>query len=197
MPTPKESADLLLRLYELRREPVMRQARAWFITEFNPTSFEEIGRAVSGEKSAWLSMVVSYWDMAASLVTFGAIDREMFIAFSAEMLTVFAKVEPFLDQMRPADAPEFLKHLEQVARQFPNAETRLPQTREYFRTVAERQPDGAFRRCARGPDSLETQLTSNAEAPRRRVLKKQDLAKRTFWDRVSDVHQVEEIMSYV
>ena len=101
MPTPKESADLLLRLYELRREPVMRQARAWFITEFNPTSFEEIGRAVSGEKSAWLSMVVSYWDMAASLVTFGAIDREMFIAFSAEMLTVFAKVEPFLDQMRP------------------------------------------------------------------------------------------------
>ena len=61
MPTPKESADLLLRLYELRREPVMRQARAWFITEFNPTSFEEIGRAVSGEKSAWLSMVVSYW----------------------------------------------------------------------------------------------------------------------------------------
>ena len=67
MPTPKESADLLLRLYELRREPVMRQARAWFITEFNPTSFEEIGRAVSGEKSAWLRMVVNPRAFAAQL----------------------------------------------------------------------------------------------------------------------------------
>ena len=93
MPTPTESADLILKLFDLRREPVLREARAWFAAEFNPTTPEEFGQVVSGEKNAWFRMVVGYWDMAASLVTFGAIDQEMFNASNGELLVAFAKVE--------------------------------------------------------------------------------------------------------
>ena len=137
MPTPAESADLILKLYELRREPVLREARAWFTGEFNPATFEEFGQVLAGEKSPWLRMVVTYWDMAGSLVTFGAIDPEMFQASNGELFGVFAKVEPFLDQMREQwKAPAFLKYLEQAARQFPDAETRLPQLQKQNRAMA-------------------------------------------------------------
>ncbi len=137
MPTPTESADLILKLYDLRREPVLREARAWFDAEFNPATYEEFSQVMAGEKSAWLRMVTSYWDMAASLVTFGAIDQEMFNASNGECFGVFAKVEPFLDQMRTKwNAPDYLRHLEQVARQFPDAETRLQQAQEHYRAMA-------------------------------------------------------------
>ena len=137
MPTPAESADLILKLYELRREPVLREARAWFAGEFNPATFEEFGQELAGEKSPWLRMVVTYWDMAGSFVVFGAIDQEMFHASNGELCGVFAKVEPFLEQMRQRwKAPDFLKYLEQAARQSPDAETRLAQIQEQNRARA-------------------------------------------------------------
>ncbi len=88
-----------------------------------------------GEKSAWCRMVVGYWDMAASLVVFEAIDQKMFNASNGELLPVFSKVEPFRAQMREQNA-NFLRHLEEVARQFPDADTRLAQLREQFRAMA-------------------------------------------------------------
>ena len=93
MSTPAESAHLILKLFDLRREPVLREARAWFAGEFNPTTYEEFNHALTGERSAWLRMVVSYWDLAASLVVFEAIDKRMFNASSGEMIGVFAKIE--------------------------------------------------------------------------------------------------------
>ena len=135
MPTPTESADLILKLFDLRREPVLREARAWFVGEFNPTTYEEVTQTLMGEKSGWCRMVVGYWDMAASLVVFEAIDQKMFNASNGELLPVFCKVEPFLAPMREQN-PDFLRHLEEVARQFPNAETRLPELREQFRAMA-------------------------------------------------------------
>ncbi len=73
----QEDANLILRLYEIRREPVMREARNWFFT-FNPTSAAEYMEAIMGEHSGHLRMVITYWDMAASLVNNGAIDEQMF-----------------------------------------------------------------------------------------------------------------------
>lgn len=135
MPTPTESADVILKLYELRREPVLREARAWFTAEFNPTTYEEFMQVLMGEKSAWCRMVLGYWDMAASLVVFEAIDQKMFNAANGELLAAFCKVEPFLAQMREQN-PDYLRHLEEVAHQFPDADARLPQLRERFRTMA-------------------------------------------------------------
>ena len=57
MPTPTESADLILKLYDLRREPVLREARAWFSGEFDPATLEEISQTVMGEKSAWVGLI--------------------------------------------------------------------------------------------------------------------------------------------
>src|SRR5687768_10407249 len=74
MPTAFESALLSVQLFELRREPVLREARRWFIQDFTPESFAELVEAVSGERNASFRMVLGYWDMAASLVTSGAID---------------------------------------------------------------------------------------------------------------------------
>ena len=73
-------------------------------------------------------MVVSYWDMAASFVTFGAIDREMFNATNGEAVAVFCKVEPFLTTIREKwSSPNYLHHLEDVARQHPMTELYLQQ----------------------------------------------------------------------
>ena len=135
MPTPTESADLILKLFDLRREPVLREARAWFTGEFNPTTYEEFTQVLMGEKSGWCRMVIGYWNMAASLVVFEAIDQKMFNASNGELLSAFCKIEPFLAQMRE-QAPDFSRHLEKVARQFPDADTRLPQLRERFRAMA-------------------------------------------------------------
>ena len=108
MPTPFESATLNLRLFELRREPVLREARMWYFAEFNPETFAEFAAIVSGERNASFRMVLGYWDMAASLVTTGAIDAEAFRAAHGEIVSTFAKVQPFLQELRATSSePEF------------------------------------------------------------------------------------------
>ena len=135
MPTPVESADLILKLYELRRDPLLREARAWFVREFNPATVEELAALASGPKNPWIRMVVGYWDMAASLVVHGAIDREMFLASSSEMLTTFAKLEPFLGPLRD-DTPGYVEYMEAVLRPIPGVDERMAGLREIFRASA-------------------------------------------------------------
>jgi hypothetical protein len=84
VPTAYESAQLNLKLFELRQDPLLRDARGWFFADFNPESFGELAAIASGEKNSWFRMVLGYWDMAASLVTTGAIDGD---AFRAAILT--------------------------------------------------------------------------------------------------------------
>jgi hypothetical protein len=121
MPTPFESALLNLKLFELRREPVLREARAWFIREFNPQTLEELGAIVSSERNASFRMVLGYWDMAASLVVSGAIDGDAFRAAHGEIFLTFAKVQPFLADIRALSEPEFCAHLEKVVMAEPAA----------------------------------------------------------------------------
>ena len=82
-------ADFILKLYDLRREPVMREARNWFFT-FNPTSVQDFVDVLMGEHSGHYRMVISYWDMAASMVNQGAIDEELFNASGGEIVFVYA-----------------------------------------------------------------------------------------------------------
>jgi hypothetical protein len=135
--SPYESADLLMKLYDLRREAAMREARAWFAAEFNPTTFEEVQQAIRGPKSAHFRMVTSYWDMAASFVSNGAINETMFNDANAEQYVVFAKVEPFVAAYREMMGnPNAWVHLEQVVMRTPGAKERLAATRERFRAMA-------------------------------------------------------------
>ncbi len=123
-------ADLILKLYDLRREEVMRAARNWFFA-FDPQSVEDFVDAMTGENGPYYRMVVSYWDMAASFVNNDALDEQMFNDANGEHMFVFAKVEPFLPELRAMfKSPQYLEHLEKVVRRIPNIDERLANMRE-------------------------------------------------------------------
>jgi hypothetical protein len=136
MTVPYQSADLLLKLYDLRREETMRQARQWFVT-FNPDTADEIAAVLRSEHSAYFRMVTSFWDMAASFVNNGAIDEKMFNDANGEHVVVFAKMEPVLAEHRlRMKQPHYLAQLEQLVMRIPNVSERLAATRERFRGMA-------------------------------------------------------------
>ena len=138
-----EDADLILKLYDLRREAVMREARNWFFT-FNPTTVAEYMETMMGPQSGYLRMVISYWDMAASLVNNGAIDEKMFNEANGEHLFVFAKIEPILEDLRQTwNAPEMLKNFETLVRRTPNSEKTLAEIRERIKMIQAMQADRA------------------------------------------------------
>jgi hypothetical protein len=131
MSSPFESAQLNLQLFDLRREPVLREARQWFLAEFNPETMADLMTAVTGERNASFRMVLGYWDMAASMVTSGAIDAEAFLAAHTEIMGTYCKIYPFVAEMRSTvGEPSFLKHLETVVMSAPDAETTLKRRRE-------------------------------------------------------------------
>ena len=130
-----DDADLILKLYDLRREATMREARNWFFT-FNPTSAAEYMEAMMGPNGNYLRMVISYWDMAASLVNNGALDEQMFNEANGEHLFIFAKIEPILAEIRQQwNAPDMLKNYEAVIRRIPDNEQKLVEIRERIKLI--------------------------------------------------------------
>src|ERR1044071_467683 len=137
MATPFESATLNLKLFELRREPLLREARQWFLLEFNPDSFDEFIKIVSGPRNSSFRMVLGYWDMAASLVSSGAIDGDSFRAAHGEIVGAFAKIQPFLAELRATiSEPDFCKNMEAVVLASTDAEATLKRRRERLRALA-------------------------------------------------------------
>jgi len=134
-----ESADLILKLYDLRREDKMRAARNW-IFGFNPTSAEHYMQTMMDpEVGGYLRMVTSYWDMAAALVNHGAIDADMFTDTAGEHFMIFAKVQPYLAELREMwQNPQAFQHLEKVIMESPNGAERLAKTQEWLKTMAEK-----------------------------------------------------------
>ena len=134
MPTPFESAQLNLKLYELRREAVLRQARDWFLLEFHPDTQKDFMTALASDKNSYIRMVLSYWEMAASMVTTGAIDPAAFLAANGEIFGTFCKIEPFLGELRAARGePGMAEHMEKVVMAAPNAAATLKRRREALR----------------------------------------------------------------
>jgi hypothetical protein len=144
MDTKQDSANLILKLYELRREEVMRKARDWFLGEFNPGSIDDITAAVMSDKSGYYRMVVSYWDMAASFVNHGAIDQQMFTDANGEHMVVFAKIEPFIAGIREmSGSPQYLQHLEKLIMSKPDARETLNSLRERMKQWAAMRAEAA------------------------------------------------------
>jgi hypothetical protein len=110
----QEEARLILKLYELRREAKMREARDWYFMHFHPQTVEDFMAAMFSDKSGCLRMVISYWDMAAALVLNGAIDIKLFADTNGEMIGVFARIEPLLPGIRAALSPRFALNLEKL-----------------------------------------------------------------------------------
>ncbi len=120
--TPKATAadaQLILQLYDLRREPEMRKARTYMATQFWPQCADDVLALMNsfpGQENAWMRQVIGYWDMAAALVLHGAIDRDLFVdASGGEMYFVFAKISPFLAEVREKSGqPGMLGNIEKV-----------------------------------------------------------------------------------
>ena len=137
MSSPYESATLIIRLYELRRDPTMREARNWSARSFNPESIDDVMQALTGPNSGFFRMVTSYWDMACAFVLHGAIDEAMFADANGEQHVVFAKIEPFIADYRARMGnPAYLGSLEKLVMQSPGAKERLASIRERFRAMS-------------------------------------------------------------
>ena len=138
-----QAAQVVLKLYELRTEPALRQARAWFAFEFHPTSARDVLSAWlgPGHASAPYRMVTTYWDMAASLVVQGAIPAEMFNEANTEHIAFYAKLRPYLAEVRAASGyPDYLLNIERVIGMLPEPEERLAVFERYMkrqRTLAD------------------------------------------------------------
>jgi hypothetical protein len=127
----------ILKLYELRREEEMRKARVWYFSEFAPQNAMDILKLYRGGEraSAYFRMVTSYWDMAASFVNNGAIDAKTFLDANSEQILVYAKIQPFLAEIRTIfNEPDYLSQLEQLVLSLSDIEQKLENRRRLTTT---------------------------------------------------------------
>ncbi len=116
-----DDAALILRLYEMRRDERMREARQWYSANFKPKKWEELATLIPGgsTENASFRMVVSYWDMVASFVVSGVLNKELFFQSGRELLVVFERLKPVLPGIRDAyKDPLYLGHLERLGLDF-------------------------------------------------------------------------------
>jgi hypothetical protein len=133
--TPAD-AELILKLYDLRREAQMRKARDWFANSFWPQSFDDVMKPFKdfgSAESANFRQVVSYWEMAVSLVDRGALNADLFMDNSGEMFFVYLKLKPFLAQLRQTmNSPEFMSKAEKFIESSAEGKARLERMQKNF-----------------------------------------------------------------
>ncbi|HEX4580651.1 MAG TPA: hypothetical protein VH139_01250 [Acidobacteriaceae bacterium] len=115
--TAIQQAELILHLYELRRETVMREARSYVSGEFLPASAAEFVEIVSagGKHTAFVLQVYGYWDMVAAFVEHGALDATLVYNTCQEMYFQYAKIQPYIAEFRKRmDLPEWLISVQRV-----------------------------------------------------------------------------------
>jgi hypothetical protein len=139
-------AELILKLYDLRREAVMRQARDFF-GNFMPSSFEEL-MAVMGnfgsKENAYLRQVLTYWETAAALIVHGTLNAELAQDTLGEMTFVYSKVQPYIKQIREMmNSPEFLQNMEKVIEGTPEGRERLKRMQQRMAEFAKMRPAAA------------------------------------------------------
>jgi hypothetical protein len=120
-PATYEDANLILRLYELRRDPKMREARAWFTKTFHPSTLEEYNQVApfGSNESAYARQVITYWEMVASLIASGVLNEHLFFQSGMELLFVWERVKVMLPEMRTAyKNPALWKNLESIAERY-------------------------------------------------------------------------------
>jgi len=116
-----DDANLILRLYEMRREERMRKARAWFTGSFKVKSWDELQKLAPGgsDENASYRMVVTYWDMVASFVSSGVLHQELFFQSGRELLLVWERLRDVLPEIRRQyKDPHLWGHLEAVGNEF-------------------------------------------------------------------------------
>lgn len=120
-PATYDDVNLILKLYDMRREEKLRAARVWFSANFKVKTLAEFQQLcpVGSEPNAFARQVTTYWDMVGSFIDAGVLNRELFFQSGRELLFVWTRVQPFLAEWRVSiKDPNFLEHLEQVGNAF-------------------------------------------------------------------------------
>jgi hypothetical protein len=109
-------AELLLRLYEIRREPELRTARKWFLTEFKPGGWADIkSRYLShSDEDRWFRMTISYWEMVGTIVNRGAIHNELFFDHTGEDVVTWDRCKSWIAEARADIRPTYLYQFERL-----------------------------------------------------------------------------------
>lgn len=131
--------ELILKLYELRTETVMREARKWVMTEFWPKTAAEffvVQDDFGGPQNCWLRQVVSYWEMAASLVLHGSLSAELFVDCNAEPFFILAKLAPLLPEIHEKN-PTYMSKMQELVE---HSQAAAAKYEAMTKTVEKRRP---------------------------------------------------------
>ena len=109
-------AELLLRLYEIRRDPELRQARKWFLTEFKPAGWADIkSRYLShSDEDRWFRMTTSYWEMVGTLVNRAVLQSELFFDHTGEDIVTWERCKAWIADARADIRPTYLYQFERL-----------------------------------------------------------------------------------
>ena len=133
-------ADVVLRLYDLRREETMRRARAWMVGDFWPQKIDDVLAITNGSfaQSAYFRQIVSFCEMACSLPLHGAVHPELFTDWCGEILFIFAKFKPLLPEIREKINPSFLGNTEKFIQSSEYVKQKFAATEARARAFGER-----------------------------------------------------------
>jgi hypothetical protein len=138
-----DAVNLMLRLYDIRREPRLRQARAWFVDHFHPVSPEEAMKKYpqGGDENTYIRMVISYWEMVASIVNRWLIDDELFFESNGEIWVVWERMRVIVPAWRAAfKNPTMFLNIEQVCNRLEAwREKRAPGSTAAMRSVLQQE----------------------------------------------------------
>jgi len=140
-PATYEDVNLILRLYELRREAKVGEARKWLVANFKPRSVEDVATLCppGSEEDAYVRMVIGYWEMVASFITSGVLNRELFFQYGNELLFTWERIRGVVPQIREKyKNPYMMKNLEMVAEAFAQwMERRAPGSHAVFAAMVQ------------------------------------------------------------
>jgi hypothetical protein len=134
--TPAD-AEIILKLYQLRTEAVMRQARAWIGGEFWPQTSDDFLAVYDNPgdpHNAYLRQVVTYWEMAAALVLHGAVSAELFVDCNGEGFFLLAKFSHILEPIREK-YPTFMTKTTELVNRFTAAAQRYEAVEKRVQTT--------------------------------------------------------------
>ena len=138
-----QDADLIIKLYDLRRDETMRKARNFMFGEFFPASVEDIKALFANpelaQQNAYYRQATSYWDMVAAMVNHGAIDKDLFYDTNGEFFAIWAKIGDFVPELRGFFGPQYMVNLEKLIATHPNGAQRVDLMKARFKTLAERR----------------------------------------------------------
>ena len=128
-----QDAELVLKLYDLRREAVMREARSWMAT-FNPQSIDDVTKVMADftkKENAYLRQVCGYWEMAAAFIVHGTLNADLAYDTLGEMYFVYAIMEPVVEEFRQKfNSPDFFRNVQKVVESNPKGRERVKQVQQ-------------------------------------------------------------------